>query len=203
MKTRSAKRGLYERVTTTTETDAELRDALEELSGDLDWYIIDAAQVAGEVMREAGHDPAKLFDVMDTPGGGAAVCYSLIDRDELTFDQNGALDVLLAVHKARNHDRNALWVGIRLAQAVEHFNSNRAWFKTANSGAKHIRNTIEGNRRRGDEAREYAAANWQPRVNELLAANPRLSWIQVCAKVAGENGISRSTVNRHCNDPRK
>src|SRR5690606_23826811 len=61
VKQRTVKRGLYVRVTETTETDEELRASLEKGRDQLSTFIADARHGAAKIVKDAGIDPDTLF----------------------------------------------------------------------------------------------------------------------------------------------
>lgn len=71
------------------------------------------------------------------------------------------------------------------------------------TGRKVRKASERGNQERGEQSRREAKERWQPRCNELIAKNARLSWNRVCQTVARQFGVSRATIDRHCTDPRK
>ncbi|HEX7082023.1 MAG TPA: hypothetical protein VF329_13510 [Gammaproteobacteria bacterium] len=138
----------------------------------------------------------------------AGVRYTMIDRAALPAEIDEALHIVLDVPTMRAYLADAKTYAavkdaIVFATRVEHFNANLAWEKPVRTGAK-IRNAAaNGNRQRGAATQKLAAEVWQPRCNELAAKNPRMTWTAIAQKVAAENGVNRSTIQRHCANPKK
>ena len=129
---------------------------IEQLSGDLERYIRESEAVAGDILRESGHDPATLFDVV-TDGTGRYVRYSKIDRNSLSPEANHALDILRFCHLAQADldDRtaqDALWRGIHLAQANGYLNTNIVLAPLV-KGRKNSDDALAKNRPRGQPAK--------------------------------------------------
>lgn len=119
------------------------------------------------------------------------------------------LDRLLAECQ-RRHDDEAFfdvvrWYGTaKFAAADERLQRySERWMPAIKTGAKIRTKARQGNLERGEQTRRLAAEKWQPRVNEIIAKNPRVSWLQVCRKVAAEMKSSRTTIDTYCTDPRR
>ncbi len=163
MKKKSISRGLYRSVTHTSETEEEVWQACEYVASDLDRYLDESQAVARNILRQAGYDPDTLFDIVSNETG-RYVQHSQIDRDSLSPDVYYALKIMERCRYAKsdledNHRRDALFRGIQLAEAVEHFNANRAWLKPVKAGVGTIKGGRKGARethgKLGDKTRLY------------------------------------------------
>lgn len=144
MKEQSRKRGLYQRVIQTPETESESFDNLRALADSLADYLADAEDVAGAILREADIDPDSLFEVIEK-ADGFIVQHATIDRKDLPVEIDQALDVMLHCHTARialqdAATKSGLQHGILLAQAVDSLNANLAWRKPVEGRRKQMMN---------------------------------------------------------------
>lgn len=157
MKERVTKRGLYNRTTTTPETCNEARQQWKDMASALDTYIENAERYASEVVREAGLAPETLFDVVETENKSRYVRHEKVDCDSLTPVAEKALKVLLRIHyeirPRLNGARDGVLAGIRLAQEVEHLNTNLAFGKDVESRRTSNQNLETGSALSDDDIR--------------------------------------------------
>ena len=96
-------------------------------------YIANAEHVAASVLRDAGHDPDTLFDVVADSRSGR-LRFVEVERAELAPDAARALKILWHAWTLRQQLADGAPGGvaleaIRLAQHAERFNVDRAFLK--------------------------------------------------------------------------
>jgi hypothetical protein len=178
MKKRSVKRGLYVRVTETTETDDEMIASLHKHSGEIEKFIADAQRGAEKIVRDAGIDPETLLQ-REVRLTGKRIDnrprINWLDREKLPPIVDQALDILedieLRVPRLDLTDkatRNGLWNGLRLATAVHQLNTNMAFEKPVRAGGGTMRGGRKGAKAKhgpkGAKGAKYLAAYKARRV---------------------------------------